>query len=63
MKTLVDLEKVYELNPEVKRDAVRNLLGWAEEQPHLPKITGRYKILLSVLGVDVLFAFTVQNYK
>lgn len=48
MKTLVDTKKIYELNPDIKREDVENIMIWTEKQPHLPKITGNYYTLRNI---------------
>lgn len=39
--TLVDVEKVYEQNQDLKKQDVDNLTQWIATQPHLPKVTGK----------------------
>lgn len=48
MRILVDIEKVYETNKELKKEDVKLLTDFLTEQPHLPKLNGN-KIIIQKL--------------
>lgn len=35
-------EKEYENNPKINESVIKQILVWAEKQPHMPKISGNY---------------------
>jgi hypothetical protein len=37
---LADVETIYAEDPKLKRENVKSLSEWVEQQPHLPEITG-----------------------
>jgi hypothetical protein len=37
---LADVETIYTEDPKLKRENVKSLTEWVEQQPHLPDITG-----------------------
>lgn len=54
---IVDVEKVYNEEKDLKKEHVKQLMEWADKQPHLPKISGKYGIQNEWFPFENLFLF------
>ena len=45
----IDIETEYEKNKQVQRKQVRKFMDWINQQPHLPKITGKEKYVILLI--------------
>lgn len=56
MKT-ISVEEEYAKNKDLKPEDVKNLMNWAQKQPHLPKISGMNIMTKLLIFISVIPAF------
>jgi hypothetical protein len=56
---LADVETIYAEDPKLKRENVKSLSEWVEQQPHLPDITGERTRTPSSVINDVIVELQV----
>ena len=44
----VSADKIYQKDPNLKKQDVEEIQKWLKTQPHLPKVEGMFKLLLSL---------------
>lgn len=52
MTNMVQIEKVYQANEEIKEDDVKQMMDWVDRQPHFPKVTGKLEFKIKQGGVE-----------
>lgn len=59
---IVDVEEVYQIEKELKKEHVLQLMEWVEKQPHLPKFSGKYCKNLLCMYIFMSFLLNVIIY-